>query len=100
MTTSAEQLAIALMAEARRLYNGGDLVTHLELADRLSEWATAARKIGVQHFTETSRLNRMLGEARNEVNALEGKFDDIYSICTKPGHAFAVRRIREVLDRE
>jgi methyl-accepting chemotaxis protein len=55
--TSAEQLSIALMAEARKLYaqanisaRPGQLEELTASGDRLAKWATDARQLGVQHF--------------------------------------------------
>lgn len=48
MNTQHEQLAIALMAEARKLYKDGTSDA-VELADRLAGWATDVRALGVRH---------------------------------------------------
>jgi hypothetical protein len=75
-TVSAEQLAIALMGEARRLYgrcaDPYQLIMQRqevrEVADRLAEWATDARKLGVasQQRYETIEKARELAKARQE----------------------------------
>lgn len=88
---TAEQLAVALMAEARRLWNAYPGQVN-PLADRLAQWASDVRQLGVQHFVRVSNLEsgydttagalraavdrmtkaeRRLGLVREEVTKLE-----------------------------
>jgi hypothetical protein len=80
-TVSAEQLAIALMGEARRLYGRcADpyqlIMQHQEvreMADRLAEWATDARKLGVasqQRYEVIEQVRGLLVSVKNSSDPL------------------------------
>lgn len=87
MTTSAEKIAIALMAEARRLYGVAENVDRdrydrnhgeRELADRLAEWASQVRQLGVDHFNalsnaeaQKSRVEGKLAELRQMIQRVD-----------------------------
>lgn len=75
MTTSAEQIAIALMAEARRLYGVAENVDRdrydrnhgeRELADRLAEWASQVRQLGVDRFEALAAAEARTNSAKTE----------------------------------
>lgn len=68
-TLSAEQLSIALMAEARRLNSMTlGLLDQMATADRLVVWANEARKLGVasqQRYEAIEKVRELLVSVKN-----------------------------------
>jgi hypothetical protein len=63
---SAEQLAIALMAEARKLRGftqTPDAPGWTDVAERLAQWANDVRLLGVQYMQALEGLNGQLADA-------------------------------------
>jgi hypothetical protein len=90
VTTSPEQLSIALMAEARRQYDGAS-PQHLGLADRLTMWATDAREIGVQHFQQKENW-------RAEWERAQDKLERVVRLCKDNTGLHLAREILEALN--
>lgn len=83
--SSAEQLSIALMAEARRMYQRAGTIGHDEHGfraegDRFAEWASHVRKLGVElaKYRGSYQMERLLSgglEAKlKRVRALAGEW--------------------------
>lgn len=98
---SAEQLAIAMMAEARKLYGftrTPDAPGWTDVADRLAQWATEVRQLGVQHFSVMADMTAAVASrTRAEV-----KLARVRELCekswrTQPRGQF-VNAVLEVLD--
>lgn len=106
--TSAEQLAISLMAEARRRAVAAEIPEkywdHLGL--RLAEWASQARQLGVAHHNERARLSRELADATEalrmaveDMNTATAKLALIREIATSDAMDLVAQdQILEVLD--
>lgn len=85
MAKSAEQLAIALMAQARRMYQMGGSIGPDEhgfraMGDRLAGWASDIRQLGVDRLTERNALDYARGLAVIARNRAETKLDRVRSV--------------------
>lgn len=100
---SAEQLAIALMAEARKLMDADHVLGGTELAvlgDRLARWASEVRQLGVAFFTENSSLRAALVEAENQVMQLGNELSDCQTVFADYRTGAEAARADSELDRE
>lgn len=95
--TSAEQLAIALMAEARKFYSFGTvgMVNFQALADLLAGWASDVRQLGVDqlrhresHKQQWEAAQKKLDQVRAAVRAVAQRWD----------HTAVSRQLEEALD--
>lgn len=76
MTTeqpSAEQLAIAMMAEARRLQKDVGL-GRMAMAEQLAVWASDVRQLGVAHHVRVAELD---GRARRDGDRAHAYFQSM-----------------------
>ena len=105
--TSAEQLAIALMSEARSHYgaagNGNEEQQRRkrELADRLAGWSTDIRQLGVDWFTTLGTQRMQISDLKTERNTAREKLAEIRAIAEREEfkNRVGVLKILEVLDR-
>lgn len=94
--TSAEQLAIALMAEARKLNTQVLGITgQTTVADRLAQWASDVRQLSVDqlrhresHKQQWEAAQKKLDQVRTAVRAVAQRWD----------HTAVSRQLKEVLD--
>lgn len=98
VTTSPEQLSIALMAEARSLFAIAerDAMTFpsdlQRVGDKLAMWATDAREIGVAHFRQKEQW-------RVEWLGTQAKLARVVQLCKdNPGNSTLSRAILEALN--
>jgi len=103
--TSAEQLAIALMSDARRLFNQQPHALPSDelavLADRLSGWSTDIRQLGVDWFTTLGTQRMQISDLKTERNTAREKLAEIRAIAEREEfkNRVGVLKILEVLDR-
>lgn len=82
MNNSAEQLAIAIMAMARRLFEMGGTIGHDEhgfrnMGDQLAGWASDVRQLGVNHFADMATLEGQKAHLRNGLRKAESDFETV-----------------------
>lgn len=106
--SEAEKIAIALLSESRSLYNG-EVEGHLSLADRLAQWATDVRQLGVDQARlrdswadQMRRKDRKIDELREDLgiaNAEVGRLhDEIEKVAKRWDHTAVSSQLRKVLD--
>jgi hypothetical protein len=100
---SAEQLAIVLMAEARRMYQRGGTIGPDEHGfradgDRLAQWASTARELGVRMFKARTAAREMEIKAEEalrklaRVEALQEEWENDRSITSYAACSEEIRR--------
>lgn len=96
---SAEQLAIALMAQARKLYefpgSGSGKSTpkpFIDLADRLAGWASDVRKLGVDHHQSRSSWADQMSSMDQELRRARAKFSEAMEAKVQAGIEMGTER--------
>ena len=109
---SAEQMAIGLMAEARRLHEMGGTIGPDEhgfraMGDRLAHWATDARQLGVRYFGDVSIEQQSRDMALKNMRAAHEKLGRVAErlreaeAAAKTPEGFAiVNRLKAVMESE
>lgn len=105
---SAEQMAIALMAEARKLFSiaekrstsVGHDVDAYRLAERLAHWATEARQLGVRYFGDVNIEQQSRDMALKNMAEAQRKLSEIREIAKRWNHTAVYGQLLEVLDSE
>lgn len=84
---SAEQMAIGLMAMARRMHEMGGTIGEDEhgfraMGDKLAHWAADARQLGVRYFGDISIEQQSRDMALKNMAAVQGKLGQVREAVT------------------
>jgi hypothetical protein len=109
---TAERLSIALMAQARRMYEMGGTIGEDEhgfraMGDKLAQLSTEARRLGVRYFGDLSLEQqsrdmavRDMVEARKKVSSIVEALREADEAAKTPEGQAIVIRLKAVLDCE
>jgi hypothetical protein len=99
---SAERVSIALMAQARKLYdslptNPTPIYTR-DLADRLASWSSDVRQLGVEHFRHRESHKAQRDEAVEKLARAEAKLGRVRELIGTRIAGAAAEAVREAID--